>query len=188
MRYDILQIVILLSFTCCFVSFIWAIKGFFRIAGEVPFGTRVIQVIGFLFMVAHLILLLWPPLAEKWMRLIGLILYGISFALFWSCIYVNKRQPLTLAFSSDQPQHLTRHGPYRYVRHPFYLSYSLAWIAGIVATAQPWLLISMLVMGTIYYLAATKEERKFLASPLSHDYLNYRNQTGMFIPRLRRLL
>lgn len=188
MRYDILQIVILLSFTCCFVSFIWAMKGFFRVAGEVPSGTRVIQAVGFLFMVAHLILLLQPREIESWIRLSSLILYVISFAIFWSCIYVNKRQPLTLAFSNDQPQHLTIGGPYRYVRHPFYLSYSLAWIAGAVATAQPWLLISVLVMGTIYYLAATKEERKFLTSPLSSDYIHYRSQTGMFIPRLRSFL
>jgi protein-S-isoprenylcysteine O-methyltransferase Ste14 len=178
-----LQIGLLTAFAACFASFIWAIRYHFRVAGQVPFGTQVIKVIGGVFTLAHLFALLWGA-GSVAAGVVGLVLYAASFALFWACVRVNRRQPLSLAFSVDRPAHLMTRGPYRFVRHPFYLSYSLAWVAGIVATAQPWLLLSILVMGAIYYRAAAMEERKFLSGELAGQYLAYRSRTGMFVPRL----
>ena len=36
----------------------------------------------------------------------------------------------------DTPASLNQSGPYRFVRHPFYTSYSLTWLAAAVATAS----------------------------------------------------
>lgn len=179
-----IQIVNLIAFICCFGSFIWAIKSHFRVIEKTPFGTQLIKVVGGILTLIHLIALLQPNGAQGTMAAVALILFCTSFALFWICIRVNREKPFSVAFSADQPEHLMTHGPYRYIRHPFYASYSLGWIASIIATGQPWLLLSLLVMGTIYYRAAAAEERKFASSNLAAVYADYRRRTGMFIPRL----
>ncbi len=181
---DALQIANLIAFACCFASFVWAMKHHFRTVGRFPSGARAIQLVGGLFMLAHFVALLQPGSSQGAAAVIALLLYGASFVLFWDCVRINRGKPLSVAFSSDKPEHLMTRGPYRYVRHPFYASYSLAWIAGIVASAQPWLLLSLLVMGAFYYRAARQEERKFASGELAAAYEDYRRRAGMFTPRL----
>lgn len=179
-----IQIANLIAFICCFGSFTWAIKGHFRVIGKTPFGTQLIKVVGGIFTLAHLVALFQPDAAQGWTAALALFIFCVSFVLFWSCIRVNRERPFSLAFSTDKPQHLMARGPYRVVRHPFYLSYSLGWIAGIIASGRAWLLLSLAVMGTIYYRAAVAEERKFASSRLAAAYADYQRRTGMFIPRL----
>ena len=181
---SVLQIADLIACLGCFASFIWAMNHHFRTIDRFPMRARAIQVTGALFMLWHLLALLQARSSQGAAEIMALLLYGASFALFWICVRVNREQPLSVAFSLDAPAHLMKHGPYRHVRHPFYVSYSLAWIAGIVALAQPWLLLSLLVMGAIYYSAAATEERKFASSALAAAYADYQRHTGMFIPRL----
>lgn len=179
-----IQIVNLIAFIGCFGSFTWAIKYHFRVIEKTPFGTQLIKVVGGFFTLIHLVALLQPDGAQGVMAAVALTLFCASFALFWICIRVNREKPFSLAFSADKPEHLMTRGPYRFVRHPFYLSYSLGWIGSIIASAQPWLLISLIVMGTIYYRAAAAEERKFASSSLAAAYADYRRRSGMFFPRL----
>jgi len=179
-----LQVVNLIAFIACFVSFVWAMKYHFRTIEKVPFGTRVIQIVGGIFTLAHLLALLQSGSAQGIIAIVALLLYGFSFVLFWACVRTNRAKPFSLAFSVDSPKHLMTRGPYRYIRHPFYTSYSLGWIAGIIASAQLWLLLSLLVMGWIYYRAAAMEEQKFASGEFAVAYEQYRQQTGMFIPRL----
>jgi protein-S-isoprenylcysteine O-methyltransferase Ste14 len=176
-------------FTASFGSFIWGIGRFFRVHGHKPAGTHVIQVVGGAMMLWHA-LQLWrvagapaPPLSQ-----VGSGLYALSLAVFWSAVLTHGRRPPTLAFSDDAPDRLVESGPYRHVRHPFYLSYSLAWLAGVAATRQPWLLVSVTVMGAIYVSAARREERKFLAGQLAASYRDYQRRTGMFVPQVRTRL
>ncbi len=118
-----LQIANLIAFATCFGSFIWAMKYHFRTVDKVPFGTRVIQVVGGVFTLAHLVALLQPGGAQGPLAIAALLLYGISFALFWACVRTTRAQPFSLAFSQDRPERLMTRGPYRYVRHPFYAAY-----------------------------------------------------------------
>jgi protein-S-isoprenylcysteine O-methyltransferase Ste14 len=77
-------------------------------------------------------------------------------------------------------------GPYRYVRHPFYLSYMVAFVA--VAAAFPSLIVvgvCLLNIGLFVYMALD-DERVLLGSTLGADYQSYRGRVGMFVPRLKR--
>src|SRR5262245_4005237 len=172
-------------FVVCFVSFTWGIFGFFRVHGQKPCGTHMIQVVGGAMMLWHAVML-WQvaemPAGISTRLAIGL--YVLSLALFWSTVYVHRRRPPTLAFSEDAPEHLVDSGPYRLVRHPFYVSYLLAWVAGVVGTREPWLLLSVAVMGGIYLSAAMVEEQKFLVGALAPRYREYQRRTGMFVPHL----
>jgi protein-S-isoprenylcysteine O-methyltransferase Ste14 len=43
-------------------------------------------------------------------------------------------------------------------------------------------------MGLLFTVAARREEKWFLASPLACDYRQYRQRTGMFLPKPMGLL
>jgi protein-S-isoprenylcysteine O-methyltransferase Ste14 len=115
--------------------------------------------------------------------LAGIGLYLLAWLQFEGAVRAMKGNPLSFAFSSDPPACLLQRGSYRFVRHPFYSSFLLAWAAGTVATGQPLLLIPLLVMFAIYNRAADGEEAKFAVSPLAGDYAVYRARTGKFLPR-----
>jgi protein-S-isoprenylcysteine O-methyltransferase Ste14 len=123
---------------------------------------------------------LWP---YAWT---SLPLYLAAFAVWAWAIAASRRARLTLAFSRDLPEALLDHGPYRYVRHPFYTSYTLYWLAGILATLTWWVVLPSILAIGLYVLAARKEERKFAASGLADAYSAYRARTGMFFPSLGR--
>lgn len=74
-------------------------------------------------------------------------------------------------------------GPYRYVRHPFYLSYIVAFVG--VAVAFPSLIVvavCLINVGLFVYMAVD-DERVLLASAMAVDYERYRMRVGMFLPR-----
>lgn len=182
------QAAAILAFIACFGSFTWSIQGgFFRVSdGKLPTAARITKALGVLFALVHLVALLGSPIVVGWHVAMALTLYGTSLGLFWRSIQVNKAEPLYVAFTNDQPRHLVTCGPYRYIRHPFYASYLLAWTAGIVASRQLWLTAPLLIMLAIYRAAGRDEERRFLSSHLSDQYQEYRRTTGAFIPRTRQ--
>jgi protein-S-isoprenylcysteine O-methyltransferase Ste14 len=117
---------------------------------------------------------------------VALGLYVVALALFLAAIHANRAQPLSVVFSRDQPTHLVAIGPYRLMRHPFYGSYCLTWLAGAIGAFSPVLLTCALVMFIVYVRAARFEERKFLSSSLAREYARYRATTGVFAPRTAR--
>lgn len=119
---------------------------------------------------------------------LALILYLSSFALFWSAFYSNRKRPLPHCFTGTAPQHLVTSGPYQYVRHPFYVSYLLVWIAGAVVLNRAEFWIPVGVMTGLYVYAARKEEQSFLISGLRNAFLIHRKRAGFFLPRLSCLL
>jgi protein-S-isoprenylcysteine O-methyltransferase Ste14 len=68
-------------------------------------------------------------------------------------------------------------------RHPFYLSYMLAFLG--VAVAFPSVIVSgvcLLNMGLFVYMVMD-DERVLLVSTLGADYKSYKMRVGMFLPR-----
>jgi len=121
--------------------------------------------------------------AVRW-RLAGLFLLALAHTMFWSAVAAHGNDRPTVAFATDAPRRLIRSGPYSFVRHPFYLAYMVAWMAGSVITASPWLLATAIVMFFVYRSAAVAEEQGYLSSDLAEEYRDYQGQTGMFIPKL----
>jgi protein-S-isoprenylcysteine O-methyltransferase Ste14 len=113
------------------------------------------------------------------------LLYLASLVLFWAAGNANRTRWLSVAYSSDVPQHLVNCGPYRFIRHPYYASYCLTWLAGAISVAQSrsMVFVTFLLMTLLYVRAAKFEENKYSGSLLADDYQSYKRQTGMFIPR-----
>ena len=168
----------------CFVAFSWAVKGHFRATHAMPTGMKLIGILS----LVGLLSFLWHLRdgASAWPVVI--VLFCLSLWLFGWAIHTTRFFPPTLAFDTDRPHILFCQGPYRYVRHPFYLSYMLFWIGTAVSapTLGGW--AAPLTLGMLYYRAASREEQKFARSTLAPDYDVYRQQAGMFLPRLSAFL
>jgi protein-S-isoprenylcysteine O-methyltransferase Ste14 len=133
--------------------------------------------------VFYIVILPWwkeVPIPEAgW---VGTLFFVAALGLFWWAVRANKAKPLSVAYSRDSPQHLMQDGPYRLIRHPFYSSYCLCWIAGPIVAGQPLMWVAILLLFPFYFLAAKAEETKFLRSSLAEDYRLYKKRTGMFFP------
>ncbi len=183
--WSILSAILLLA---CLASFGWAMRRFFARPAGSNAGMKLISACGIAFAILHFAAIALSPVIAWKRGLCAALLYLSALSLFWWALWSNALRPLSAAFSPDAPVHLTDHGPYRFIRHPFYCSYLLTWAAGFVATAQMWLLPTVAVMLVIYIRAAMLEEEKFTRSPLSGSYQQYRSRTGLFLPNPIKLL
>jgi protein-S-isoprenylcysteine O-methyltransferase Ste14 len=118
-----------------------------------------------------------------WATMIGGTLGIGAQVLFWTAVRAHGRQRPSGAFASLAPSGLITHGPYRWVRHPFYTAYVLAFLAGAAFAQSGWLWLVPAWMVTIYALAAHREELLILSSPLGRSYVEYQRSTGAFFPR-----
>jgi protein-S-isoprenylcysteine O-methyltransferase Ste14 len=79
---------------------------------------------------------------------------------------------------------LITHGPYRWVRHPFYLAFAIAVIGNTLITANAFLAIVGTAAFLVIDVRTSIEERK-LIERFGGDYLDYMRHTGRFLPRIR---
>lgn len=106
---------------------------------------------------------------------------GLSFFL-WSL-----RTSTKLKFaSSSLGEELVTTGPYKYIRHPLYLSYTLIWIASCVLFNSIVLWITLIAMAAFYTISAKREEAAIAKSEHSCEYEAYKNSVGMFLPRVTK--
>lgn len=115
--------------------------------------------------------------------LVAIVLAVVSVTLIGLTVGVH-RIPLALWHQqNDAPVELVTWGPYSRIRHPFYTSFLLALIAACLVMPHP-LTIGALIYATIALtITARGEEQRLLASEFGHQYRDYYNQTGRFLPR-----
>jgi protein-S-isoprenylcysteine O-methyltransferase Ste14 len=165
----------------CFAGFAWAMLRHFQPAGKPRPGMILTGAIVPVFAALHLAALFTRPVPFP---LTAIALYAASAALFWSAVAATRGRHLSACFQRQVPPALVRTGPYRRIRHPFYLAYTLTWIAGFVATGWWPLALTAIFMASLYLQAARQEERCFLESPLQAEYRRYMQGAGRFVPRV----
>jgi protein-S-isoprenylcysteine O-methyltransferase Ste14 len=173
----------LVVWVSAFSSFSWGVLRFFRKTSGLTRHTALVAVLGLLFGGWHFLAIATSRVGTT-RSLVAIMLLSISTLLFWSAVRACESRRLTAIFESDVPVHLVQRGPYRYIRHPFYVSYTLFWFAGWVASASVPALMSAAIMLGIYLNAARAEERKFSSSNLANEHAAYRRRVGLMIPRL----
>jgi len=78
---------------------------------------------------------------------------------------------------------LVTHGPYLWVRHPFYVSVALLILAVFGITSNGFFLLAGgVVLGLIY--VRTQKEEELLLSRFGDHYRAYMRRTGRFLPKL----
>jgi len=184
--FSITSIALLITGSSCFAAFVWCFKTHLPPTEKIPAGTKLISALSLTFYLAFAIHLGRGAAGEFWQAALTLML--LSLALFAWTVASTRQTPPTLAFDDDTPSFLLRHGPYRYVRHPFYLSYMLYW-AGTAAACPGSLQWAVpAIMLAVYASAASREEAKFARSDLATAYHAYTKRAGMFTPRLGALV
>jgi protein-S-isoprenylcysteine O-methyltransferase Ste14 len=118
--------------------------------------------------------------------LCGCLLALCSVALYESARRTVLERDFFIGLAGEVPARVCDSGPYRYVRHPFYLSYIAAFVG--VAVAFPSLIVGGICLLNIvlFVYMALDDERVLLASALGNDYRAYRARVGMFVPRFKK--
>lgn len=165
-----------------FALFGIALRVLFERERRTPLATRVMVAVGLFVSCLHVYALWTAPLSVG-AAVTGAGLYLLACALFsWAACSVRGRH-FRLAYVPNTPNAVFTGGPYRWFRHPLYLSYTLAWIAGAVAAMSIPLLITVAAMVTFYVGAAYREERQMLRSAAADEYRAYRRQAGVLLPK-----
>lgn len=119
-----------------------------------------------------------------------LIVWAVVLALL-TAIYSWATMAFGIRFSNLTHRGILTHGPYRFTRHPAYVSKNLSWWVG----AMPFLAVSggwvegarnvalLAMVSGIYYWRAKTEEKHLLADPAYVAYWNWA-QDNAFVPRL----
>ncbi|QQA43392.1 methyltransferase family protein [Pelagovum pacificum] len=114
----------------------------------------------------------------------ALVLMVPAFALFlWATRHSRKK--LSLAFDNEtKGDGIITSGPWKYIRHPFYSSYIIFWLACAIGTAHP---ASIAVFGTLLfvYLYSAKREEGFLSDGrFGQQYIDYQKNAGFLLPKI----
>lgn len=118
-----------------------------------------------------------------WLRWCGFALIAFWGVLFvWTFHTLGKNLTDTVVTRKDHT--LVTTGPYRYMRHPFYLAFFIAVIGGSIVTAN-WYLFLTGLFPFAFIVARTRIEEEKLVKRFCDEYRDYMETIGQFFPRLR---
>ncbi len=119
-----------------------------------------------------------------WVRWIGVAI-GVLGALLltWTFHCIGKN--ITDTVVTRKEHFLVTTGPYRWVRHPFYVAFALAMLANSLVTANWFVFATGAVVLLLLVIRTSKEEEK-LIERFGDEYRQYMATTGRFWPRLFR--
>jgi protein-S-isoprenylcysteine O-methyltransferase Ste14 len=122
----------------------------------------------------------------SWLRWIGVALSVAAGSLLtWTFRSLGKN--LTDTVVTRRNATLITHGPYRWVRHPFYLAAAMAVIGGSLLS-DSWFFAVTGSAVVAALVARTSIEEGNLIHRFGNEYLEYMQRTGRFLPRIRRRL
>ena len=184
-----LGLITVVGVVTAYISGVWGIYGHFTRKDKVEPAMKFTSALS-------LAGLLWF-LFERWRNgalvrslvpaddIVALAMLAVFMLLFWWTVAVTRERRLTLAFSKDQPKFIYTTGPYKWVAHPFYMSYLIFWVAVAIATYTWIFWLIPAAMFILYQRAIKLEEAKFAASPVSSEYAAYRARRGLHLVTLR---
>jgi protein-S-isoprenylcysteine O-methyltransferase Ste14 len=176
------KIIVAILYTTILVSFVWARFTFFRSDNQSSkLITSLYDPIVFVFVSVSY----WSLLTIKDIPTVRLITGCISLlaaaALFSWSLKTAKGARIAFNYGADQ---IYKSGAYGFVRHPLYLSYSITWIAVAAICDYTMLYLPLVYLLVFYLIAARKEEKKIMEGSHSEEYKNYKQNVGMFFPRV----
>jgi protein-S-isoprenylcysteine O-methyltransferase Ste14 len=117
-----------------------------------------------------------------WMRWAGVVL-ALKGAVLMVWTLRNLGKNLTDTVVTRREHSLVTSGPYRWIRHPFYVAAALAMLGNAIAAANWFLLVGGAVVFTLLAIRVRIEEAELLAR-FGRDYQVYLDRTGRFLPRM----
>jgi len=117
-----------------------------------------------------------------WFRWLGVGLGALTTVLLLWTMHTLGRN-ITDTVVTRKEHSLVTGGPYRFVRHPFYVAFLLGMTATGIVLAN-WLVF---VIGSVVFVLLairSRKEEENLELRFGDDYRRYRERTGAFFPRL----
>ena len=164
----------------CFLTFTWAMFRHFRSDGPMPFGMRLVGAVSLATMAVFIWCVCTMQPSPLWPA--APILSVASLASFVWTVRATRDTRFAVAFTATKPSALVESGPFRYVRHPFYASYIIFWLATCFATASSVCWVGPAILLACYVVAARREECLMSQSDYGAAYASYASRTGMFFP------
>lgn len=119
------------------------------------------------------------PLAVRWAGVaVGL---GCPFLMYWTLSSLGKNLTDTVVTRASAT--LVTHGPYRWVRHPFYVTAALLMGSVTLLSANVLIGVSSLLVLALLAIRTPKEEQR-LIDRFGPSYRDYMARTGRFFPRV----
>jgi protein-S-isoprenylcysteine O-methyltransferase Ste14 len=116
-----------------------------------------------------------------WLRWVGIAIGAAAGALFvWTLPTLGKNLTDTVVTRRDHS--LVTTGPYRFVRHPFYVAVALAMLGNALAAANWFLLVGGAAVFTLLAVRTRIEEAELVAR-FGSAYGAYMRRTPRFIPK-----
>jgi protein-S-isoprenylcysteine O-methyltransferase Ste14 len=106
-----------------------------------------------------------------------------SLLMYWTLSSLGKNLTDTVVTRAEAK--LVTHGPYRWVRHPFYVTAALLMASVTVLTAN-WLIGVSSVAILAFLAVRTPKEEQMLIERFGQQYRDYMARTGRFFPRIGR--
>jgi protein-S-isoprenylcysteine O-methyltransferase Ste14 len=118
--------------------------------------------------------------------LIGLVCFGLASALglwaAWEMVMRGAGTPLP----TSSARHLVVTGPYRWVRNPMAVG-GVGQSLGVALVLGSWTALAIPVAGAIVWTTRMRPaEERFLVDSFGDEYVKYRDEVGLWIPRRRR--
>lgn len=149
---------------------------------------RALQDVGVGFAVTHFFALILIGSAGPAWAAAGIVMYLLAALLFLAALESAGRAQLPRTLVDDpMPKALITSGPFACVRHPIYISYTLAWMAAPVATHGPTITLFGVLAVATYIVAARREER-LLGAHFGDAYRTYRSKAGIFLPSISAVI
>jgi protein-S-isoprenylcysteine O-methyltransferase Ste14 len=127
----------------------------------------------------------WSSLPlPRWARWGGAAL-GVIAAVLLIWTFRTLGRNLTDTVVTRKEHALVMTGPYRWVRHPFYVSFALAVVANSLV-ARNWFLFLTGATAFILLAVRTRTEEANLVERFGETYRQYMARTGRFLPRPTR--
>ncbi len=149
---------------------------------------RPVAAISMLGILAYLINPAWMawssvPL-QLWLRWFGVGL-GVTGATLLICVFRSLGTNITDTVVTRARHTLVTTGPYRWVRHPFYVAAALAAAANSLVIAN-WFVAATGAAGVGLIVLRTRIEEEKLVERFGVEYKTYTACTGRFFPRLKK--
>jgi len=166
-----------------FIVFAVALQNFFVQPPTLTRQQRLFQDVSVLLGVTHVLALLVLNTAGDAWTIAAITMYAASLTLFLAALEAARRVPMTRAFVyAPKCDTVLRTGPYRVIRHPIYLSYSLCWLAAPVAVHSLVLGSTAVFMIACYLISAREEERLLATGARAAEYATVLKRTWRMIP------
>lgn len=119
------------------------------------------------------------PLTIRWLG----VLVGPLAGVLWIYTFHHLGKNLTDTVVVRKEAYLVKSGPYRYVRHPFYVVVLLLALANGLASDSWFILVGGLLMFALLRARTVIEEQK-LIEKFGDEYREFMKTTGRFFPKI----